>query len=87
MDPMKHNSIEIKKEKKKRIEKFKSCNFHEFIFYVRNLDSMNRFLEAFKITKRSMNRDKLKGEKIGKFKSYVKAAVTFTEYNLRETST
>lgn len=35
-----------------------------------------------------MNRDKLKGGgKIGKFKSYVKAAVTFTEYNLRETST
>lgn len=86
MDPMKHNSIEIKKEKKKGLKNSKVVTFTNS-YSVRNLDSMNRFLEAFKITKRSMNRDKLKGEKIGKFKSYVKAAVTFTEYNLRETST
>lgn len=84
---MKHNSIEIKKEKKKKGLKNSKVVTFTNSYSVRNLDSMNRFLEAFKITKRSMNRDKLKGEKIGKFKSYVKAAVTFTEYNLRETST
>lgn len=87
MDPMKHNSIKIKKEKKKKGLKNSKVVTFTNSYSVRNLDSMNRFLEAFKITKRSMNRDKLKGEKIGKFKSYVKAAVTFTEYNLRETST
>lgn len=87
MDPMKHNSIEIKKERKKKGLKNSKVVTFTNSYSVRNLDSMNRFLETFKITKRSMNRDKLKGEKIGKFKSYVKAAVTFTEYNLRETST